>query len=341
MAIALFIALAGILVVGLGLAYRTVKGVLEQRLGGLEDKLESRLGGIEVKVDRRLEGLDGRLLTNQQTQGQAATQIVEQLTKLDGTAAQMLQQAGNLSKLEQALRPPKARGGFGEILLGKLLADSLPADAYQLQFTFRSGDRVDAVIKASEKLLPVDSKFPLDNFERLVNTEDDAERLLHERAFARDVKGHVDAIASKYVRPAENTFDFAFMYLPSESVYYELVNGRTGGLYGYALGKRVFPVSPSTFHAFMLVIVMGLRGMQIERHAQEVMSYCAQLAKDFERFRDDFETVGTHIGHAQKKYGEADRRLGKLETQLDRASEWEALPEPAAEPEPVRALDAA
>ena len=131
------------------------------------------------------------------------------------------------------------------------------------------------------------------------------------------------------------------MYLPSESVYYELVNGRTGGLYGYALEKRVFPVSPSTFHAFMLVIVMGLRGMQIERHAQEVMSYCAQLAKDFERFRDDFETVGTHIGHAQKKYGEADRRLGKLETQLDRASEWEALPEPAEEANPVRALDAA
>src|SRR5438094_241410 len=125
MAIALFIVLAGILAVGLGLAYRTVKGVLEQRLGGLEDKLESRLGGIEVKVDRRLEGLDGRLLSTQQNAGQAATQIVEQLTKLDGTAAQMLQQAGNLSKLEQALRPPKARGGFGEILLGKLLADSL------------------------------------------------------------------------------------------------------------------------------------------------------------------------------------------------------------------------
>src|SRR5207247_4127008 len=131
--------------------------------------------------------------------------------------------------------PPKARGGFGEILLGKLLADTLPADAYRLQFTFRSGERVDAVIKASDRLLPVDSKVPLDNFERLVNSEDDAERIVHERAFARDVKGHVDAIATKYVRPAENTFDFAFMYLPSESVYYELVNGRTGSLYGYAL----------------------------------------------------------------------------------------------------------
>jgi DNA recombination protein RmuC len=347
MLIALVVALVAVLALTLALAFRTAKAALERRLGGLEDTLggledafEQGLGGIEEKVDRRLDGLDGRLLTSQQSAGQTATQIVERLTKLDGTAAQMLHQANNLARLEQALRPPKARGGFGEILLGKLLADTLPADAYQLQFTFRSGERVDAVIKASERLLPVDSKFPLDNFERLVGAEDDSERILHERTFTRDVKGHVDAIASKYVRPAEGTFDFAFMYLPSEAVYYELVNGRTGNLYAYALGKRVFPVSPSTFHAFMLVIVMGLRGMQIERHAEEVMSYCAQLAKDFERFRDDFETVGTHISHAQKKHAEADRRLGKLELQLDRASEWDALPEPDDEPA-VRAIEAA
>ena len=228
MLIGVVIALSLCLAVALALAMRAVSRSLQLRLGGLEDKLEQRLGGIEGKVDRRLEGLDGRLLSNQQSAGQTATEIVERLGKLDGTAAQMLQQANNLSRLEQALRPPKARGGFGELLLGKLLADTLPPDAYQLQFTFRSGERVDAVIKA-EKLLPVDSKFPLDNFERLVTTEGDDERTLHERAFARDVKGHVDAIATKYVRPAENTFDFAFMYLPSESVYYELVNGRKIG----------------------------------------------------------------------------------------------------------------
>jgi DNA recombination protein RmuC len=341
MLIALVIALVAVLGIGLFAAYRTVQGLLERRLGGLETTLEHRLGGIEDKVDRRLEGLDGRLLTSQQNAGQTATQIVERLGKLDGTAAQMLQRANDLARLEQALRPPKARGGFGELLLGKLLADTLPPDAYQLQFTFRSGERVDAVIQA-EKLLPVDAKFPLDNFERLVNTAEDAERTLHEKAFARDVKGHVDAIASKYVRPAENTFDFAFMYLPSEAVYYELVNGRTGNLYAYSLSRRVFPVSPSTFHAFMLVILLGLRGMQIEQHAQEVMAYCSQLGKDFERFRGDFDTVGKHIGNAQSKYGEAERRLGRLEAQLERASEWDdagsAELEGGAAP---RALDAA
>lgn len=333
--------LVAVLAVGAAvLLFRTVRVLLEQRLGGLEEKLDRRLGELDEKVDRRLEGLDGRLLSTQQSAGETATQIVDRLGKLDTTAGQMLQRANDLARLEQALRPPKARGGFGELLLGKLLADTLPADAYQLQFTFRSGDRVDAVVKA-EKLLPIDAKFPLDNFERLVNTEDEAERALHERAFARDVKGHVDAIATKYIRPVENTFDFAFMYLPSEAVYYELVNGRTGGLYHHALSRRVFPVSPSTFHAFMLVILLGLRGMQIEQHAQEVMAYCAQLSKDFERFRSDFDTVGKHIGNAQTKYGEADRRLERLETRLERAADWETAAEPAVESQPIRELDAA
>jgi DNA recombination protein RmuC len=338
MLIGLVIALGLVVAAGLALLYRTVRGLLEGRLGGLEDKLEQRLTGIEDKVDRRLEGLDGRLLTTQQSAGKTATDIVERLGKLDGTAAQMLQRANDLARLEQALRPPKARGGVGEILLEKLLADSLPADAYRREHTFRSGERVDAVIRA-EKLLPVDSKFPLDNFERLVGAQSEEERILHERAFGRDVKTHVDAIAAKYIRPAENTFDFAFMYVPSEAVYYELVCGRTGALYQHALAKRVFPVSPSTFHAFLLVVLLGLRGMQIERNAQEVMAYVGQLGKDFERFRGDFDTIGKHLQHAQSKFSEADRRLERVETRLERAAEWDE-PE-TIETEPVRAIEAA
>ena len=355
MLVAVLIVVALALLAGGLLLVRTLRGVLdlrlgslgqglgglEQRLGELDGRVEQRLGELHTRVDQRLEGIDGRLLSSQQNAGKTTEQIVERLGKLDGTAAQMLQRANDLARLEQALRPPKARGGFGEILLGKLLADTLPADAYQLQFAFRSGERVDAVVRV-EKLLPVDAKFPLDNFERPVEAGQEDERLLHEKAFARDVKGHVDAICSKYIRPAENTFDFAFMYLPSESVYYELVNGRTGDLYGYALSRRVFPVSPSTFHAFMLVILMGLRGMQIEQHAQEVMSYCGGLAKDFERFREDFDTIGKHIGNAQTKYGAADRRLGRLEAQLERATEWDETPAlEAAEPPPPRAIEAA
>jgi DNA recombination protein RmuC len=307
-------------------------------LGGVADAIDRRVAELETRVDRRLEGLDGRLLSTQQSAGKTATEIVDRLGKLDGTAAQMLARANDLARLEQALRPPKARGGVGELMLGNLLRDSLPPDAYRMQHTFRTGERVDAVIKV-DKLVPVDAKFPLDNFERLVNADDD-ERTLHERAFLRDVKGHVDAIGSKYILPAEGTYDFALMYLPAESVYYELVCG-SGEAYAYALSKRVFPVSPTTLHAYLLVITLGLKGLQIEQHAQEVMAYCGQLAKDFERFRGDFDVVGKHIQNAQSKYGEADRRLERLGARLERASDWQGAVEPAEAHELPRAVDAA
>jgi DNA recombination protein RmuC len=333
--------------VGFGLLLRALPsvregllGTVDARFGSLDDRLDRRLVDLETKVDRRLEGIDGRLLSTQQSAGKTATEIVDRLGKLDGTAAQMLARANDLARLEQALRPPKARGGVGELLLGNLLRDSLPPDAYQLQHTFRTGERVDAVIKV-DRLVPVDAKFPLDNFERLATAGDDGERELHERAFARDVKGHVDAIASKYIRPGEGTYDFALMYLPAESVYYELVCGRTGALYTYALSKRVFPVSPTTLHAYLLVITLGLKGLQIEQHAQEVMAYCGQLAKDFERFRGDFEVVGKHISNAHSKYGEADRRLERLETRLERAADWDEAVEPQTAAELPRAVDAA
>jgi DNA recombination protein RmuC len=337
--------LLAVVLVVLVLALAAAGGVLLMRLLRAElsaQRAETReeLAARSSEIGRRLEGLDGRLLSTQQSTGQTATQIVDKLGELGRTSAQMLQRANDLARLEQALRPPKARGGVGELLLANVLRDSLPADAYALQHTFRSGERVDAVVRA-DKLVPIDAKFPLENFERVVNAGDDAERELHERAFARDVKVHVDAIAGKYIRPADGTFDFALMYLPSESIYYELVCGKTGGLYAYSLGKRVFPVSPSTFHAYLAIIVLGLRGLQIERHAQEVMAYCAQLSKDFGRFRQDFDVVGKHIGNAASKYSEADRRLERLETRLEQATEATEVDEPATAQELPRALDAA
>src|SRR5579862_8306583 len=227
--------------------------------------VDRRLGELTATFDRRLESLDGRVLATQQASGQTTTQIVEKLGKLDGTAAQMLARANDLAKLEQELRPPKARGGFGELLLENLLRDRLPPDAYDLQYTFSTGERVDAVIRAGGKLLPVDAKFPLDNFTRMAEAPDEAERQLHEKAFGRDVKGHIDAIASKYIRPDNGTFDLAFMYLPAEAIHYELVAGKTGALLAYAHERRVFPVSATTFAAYLQMIVLGLRGMQIEQ----------------------------------------------------------------------------
>jgi DNA recombination protein RmuC len=282
---------------------------VDRRLAGLAETVDRRLADLDQKVDRRLESAT-----------KTTSAIHERLGKVDAAASQMLERANDLARLEQALRPPKARGGFGELLLENLLRDRLPPSAYAVQHTFASGARVDAVVRVGQ-LIPVDSKFPLDNFERLVSAQSDGERQLHEKAFARDVRGHVDAIATKYIRPEEGTYDFAFMYIPTEAVYYELACGKSGAALQYAHERRVFPVSPSTFVAYLQVIALGLRGMQIEQHAHEVMAYVAELGKDFDRFVDDFETVGTHLGHAQKKYAEADKRLDKFATKLERASD--------------------
>jgi DNA recombination protein RmuC len=302
---------------------------VERRLQGLEHVLNTRLTELDQKVDRRLEAST-----------KTTSQIHERLGEVTKATEEMIDRAKDLGRLEQALRPPKARGGFGELLLENLLRDRLPAEAYAMQHTFSTGSRVDAVIRI-DRLVPVDSKFPLDNFELMVAAEDDAARQLHEKAFARDVKGHIDAIASKYILPAEGTYEFALMYLPSESIYYELVCGKTGQLLGYAHERRVFPVSATTFTAYLQVIAMGLKGMQIERTAQDVMKSIAALHTDFGRFRDEFDVVGKHLANAQSKYADADKRLDRLETKLERAADQQVEGAAAEPPALPRALDAA
>ncbi|HMI22792.1 MAG TPA: DNA recombination protein RmuC [Gaiellaceae bacterium] len=282
---------------------------VDRRLLGVTETMDRRLGELDTKVDRRLESAT-----------QTTNKIHERLGKVDEATTQMLERAKDLARLEQALRPPKARGGFGELLLENLLRDRLPPTAYEMQYTFDSGERVDALLRV-DRSIPIDSKFPLDNYNRLVEAENDDERTLAERQFARDVKQHIEAIATKYIRPDEGTYDFAFMYIPVEAVYYELACGKTGALLAHAHERRVFPVSPTTFTAYLQVIALGLRGMQIEQHAHEVMAYVAELQRDFDRFADDFDKVGTHIGHAQSKYHEASKRLDRFEGKLERAVE--------------------
>jgi DNA recombination protein RmuC len=307
---------------------------MDRRFGELDSKVDRRLGDIDVKVDRRLAGMT-----------ETSARIHERLGKVDEATAQMNERAKDFQRFEQMLRPPKARGGVGELMLENLLSDILPAARFDFQHGFRGGERVDAVIRLDDALIPVDAKFPLDNFQRFVEADDDAARELHAKAFARDVKGHVDAIAQKYIRPDEGTYEFALMYLPAEAVYYELVCNRVGGdanPLAYAQERKVIPVSPSTFHAYLLVLVQGLKGLRIEAHAQEVMTYVADLNRDFGRFKADFDVVGKHLGNAHTKYAESERRLSRFETKLERAVESEPLESEAVElAELPRAVDAA
>jgi DNA recombination protein RmuC len=326
-----------LVVLALAAAAVVVPRHLAVQLAALREETARQLNERNADVDRRLADVTETLDRRLESTGQTASKIHEKLGQVTTVMAEVNERAKDLSRLEQALRPPKARGGVGELLLENLLRDQLPPDAFALQHTFPTGERVDAVIRAGGLLLPVDAKFPLDNFERMASAGDEAEKQLHEKAFARDVKGHIDAIVAKYIRPEHGTFDLAFMYLPAETIHYELVSGKTGALLNYAHGKRVFPVSAGTFSAYLQMIVLGLRGMQIEKHAEEVMKYCAALQKDFGAFREDFDLVGKHLSNAQGKFASAEKRLDRFETKLEQAADEQAeLPAPT-----VRALDAA
>jgi DNA recombination protein RmuC len=330
--IAILLVVLAALAVGAVFLPRLLRG----ELGALQEKTAGELSARNAEFELRLQGLEQSLNTRLAATTETTTQIHERLGQMTRATGEMIDRAKELGRLEQALRPPKARGGFGELLLENLLRDRLPPDAYEVQYTFESGERVDAVVRAGGRLLPIDAKFPLDNFERMTAAEGE-EQQLHEKAFARDVKGHIDAIASKYIRPELGTFDLAFMYLPAEAIHYELVSGKTGVLLAYAHQRRVFPVSATTFSAYLQMIVLGLKGMQIEQRAEEVMRYCAALQQEFGRFKEDFDLVGRHLSHAHGKYADAEKRLDRFENRLDQAADEQA----ELDAEPPRALDAA
>jgi DNA recombination protein RmuC len=218
--------------------------------------------------------------------------------------------------LESVLGGAKTRGILGEVTLDRLLEDSLPSSQYGRQYRFASGEAVDAVIfLRDKKLLAVDSKFPLEAFRRIQTDGDEARR-----AFATAVKGHADSIARKYVRPDENTLDLALMFVPSESVYYELLqtaDGKGQPLDEYCREKRIVAVSPNTLYAHLCVIAMGLRGMQIEENARRLSNGLSGLQKQLGNFVDAFDKVGTHLKNAQNSYQEAGKRLDRTELALE------------------------
>jgi len=228
-----------------------------------------------------------------------------------------IQEVGkNISSLQELLHAPKFRGGFGELLLERLLADILPADSYSLQYKFKGGETVDAIIRIGEKLVPIDSKFPLEDFERIITAEPEEQAALRKQ-FTRNIKKHIDAV-TRYILPDESTFDFALMYLPAENIYYETIIRGTGenDLFSYSLNKKVVPVSPNSFYAYLQVIVQGLKGLHFEKAAGEILGYIKRLQSDFDDFQDDYEVMGGHLCHAANKYDEASRKLARFGDKL-------------------------
>lgn len=292
----------------------------------------SRLGS---EVNRQLEAVSRQVLESQKTVGDRldnAARVVGDVQKnlgaLSEASEKIFEVGKDIAGLQNILRAPKLRGGLGEFFLADLLGQILPPEHVSFQHAFRSRETVDAVVRVGGRLVPVDAKFPLENFRKMLEASSDDERAAHRRKFAQDVRKHIDAIATKYILPDEGTHDFALMYIPAENVYYESIikDDVDGALLEYALKRRVVPVSPGSFYAYLQAIVLGLRGFQIEENARRIMEDLARLRGDFARFADDFDTLGKHLANAKTKHDDAGRRLERFQDKL------ESVHEPAVDP---------
>ena len=264
--------------------------------------------------------------------GESATllfgDVQRSLGELDQRTREIHEVGRNISGLQELLSAPKPRGGLGELLLERLLADTLPRDHYTMQHSFSNGKTVDAVIRLSGYLVPIDSKFPLEDFERMIAAETEEEQRSLRRRFSRTIKGHIDNV-SQYILPDEDTFDFAFMYIPAENIYYEAIlrdESYTGGndLCSYFLKKRVIPVSPNSFYAYLQAIVLGLKGLQIEKRAGQISGHLERLKHDLDDFQRDYGILGRHISEARQKYETAGSKLNRFSDRLQLAGETAA-----------------
>jgi DNA recombination protein RmuC len=290
--------------------------------------VHQQLGQLTTHVNQQLTTVTTQL---QETTGQIGNRL-DHTTKVFGEvqnrlgslteAAKQVQDVGKeIAELQKILRAPKLRGQMGELFLGDLLTQLLPQSYVSMQHRFKSGEAVDAVIRFSQGLVPIDAKFPLENFKRIVDAPSEEEGKKARKQFVSDVKKHIDAIASKYILPDEGTFDFAMMYIPAENVYYETIIKDDAvdtdkQLSAYALSKRVIPVSPNSLYAYLQVILWGLRGLQVEKSARVIMTQLDALKGNLNKFCGLFDIMGTHLTNAGNKYQEASRQLDHFTDKL-------------------------
>jgi len=248
--------------------------------------------------------------------------VKKSLGSLDEKTQQIYEVGKDIASLQEILKAPKMRGGLGELFLENLLEQIMPhKDFYELQYNFKSGERVDAVIKIGTRLVPVDSKFPLESFKRVVELKTDEDKKRAKKEFVKAVKDHIDAIAAKYILPDEGTYDFALMYIPAENVYYEAAikdDDELGekSIFNHAISKKVIPVSPNSFYAYLQVIILGMRGLKVEEKAQEVIKMLITLKGSLGKFTQDFEVIGSHIDNIKSSYERAVKSLDKFEDKL-------------------------
>ena len=318
---------------------KTATDTMFQSMRATSENLNQQISLVTQSIQKTTEQVNQQLSAQTSTIGtrlDTAAKVIGDLQKSQGQllqATEEMKQLGvSVAQLEGLLKAPKLRGGLGESMLEDLLKQVIPASSYATQYRFRNGNTVDAIVKTANGIIPIDSKFPLENFRKMVESSSEAEKKASYKLFVSDVKKHIDAIAQKYIAPDEGTFDFALMYIPAENIYYETIIKNDDyddetNIYNYGVQRRVFSVSPNTFYAQLHVLALGFKGMEVEKSAKEIIQNLARLQGDLQRFADEFETVGKHLTNAKNKYDEAARKLDTFEEKLKHSSAG-ALPVP-------------
>ncbi|HEY7573891.1 MAG TPA: DNA recombination protein RmuC [Thermoanaerobaculia bacterium] len=334
----LFLLLAGLIVlVLLGAGAMTLLGRTREASSRLDrllaqtaasrDATESvsrRFEEMRRSVDARVQGVEARLAEGQKSladqlgsSGAVLRTVGERLGQISEASRKIEQLAGNVTRLEELLKPPKIRGTLGEAFLEEALRQALPPGSWKLQHRFSTGETVDALVRMGDVEVPIDSKFPLENWRRAHEAAEEVERRRARREFAADVRRHAESIRRKYVRPEEGTTDFAFMYVPAEAVYAEVALDAEGGaLADECVAARVFPVSPRLLYAFLSTVALSLRSQEMQKRAQEILERLSQLERLWGEVEEPFDKLGRHLGNTEKQFEEASRALDRFGARL-------------------------
>jgi len=309
--------------------------VISEQASELRNAMDSRLSETYRATQ---EQINQTIRTMQGISGQSAKligDVTEKLTKLDETNRQVINFSAQLQNLQDILKNPKQRGVLGEYFLEETLKNVLPPNSYQMQYKFSDGVIVDAVVFVQKKIIPIDSKFSLENYEKIINSKDSDERERLEKIFKQDLKNRIDE-TSKYIKPEENTLDFAFMFIPSEAIYYDLLVNKIGAvqvstrdLIEYAFrDRKVIIVSPTSFLAYLQTVLQGLRALQIEESAKQIKSNVEKLGKHILVFEEFMKKLGGSISMAVSHYNTAYKELGKIDKDVAKITEGEKTIEP-------------
>ena len=281
-----------------------------EKKSNVSEELVEWLKDLGARVDKQTETMDHRLTQNIDMFNKRLDKAAQVIGDVQKSIGEFSEIGRSMQQLQEFLQSPKLRGNIGEEVLKELLAQSLPADTYSLQYSFKNGEKVDAVIKTSHGLIPIDSKFPISNFKKMIEEKNEEIRKQIKKEFANDVKKHIKSISGKYILVSEGTIDYALMYIPSESVYYEIIND--GDLYDFAAKMSIVPVSPMSFYAYLKVILISFEGQRIQKQAKEILSLLQSMQKDYEKADEAMSILQKHISNAYNQTSQVSKNLMTL-----------------------------